>query len=418
MDRVINIKVGGNYISKDNKNAGVRGEANVTYLRIAFDDSWNDYAKKITFWDALGRNPVERTLTLDLCENIADNTNIYLVPIPGEPMAESGTLTFVIDGYVEGKRQRSMSDKLEVKDAPMADNAGEPTDPTPTQAEQIQRQIVNLRSDIQQAYVARDEAEGYAQAAENAVGKTSYIGANGNWYAWDGETEEFYDTGVRAQGQKGDKGDKGDKGNQGIQGIQGVPGKDGYTPVKGKDYFTAEDIASLGIDNKVDKEEFYVKTSSYDEYINDLYFITGEKVNKENGKGLSSNDFTDEQRVKLEHINIITDSESSNHYQDTERILGFLKAGNYSNGLNIICTGDYSYEYGLLIVSPSDYKEAVYIDPFGYIHRFENETFFDEDWVIIGNPYATTTYIDNAIGDVETSLENIIKKYGLGGDGV
>lgn len=213
MDRVINVKVGGNYISKDNKNAGVRGEANVTYLRITFDDSWIDYAKKVTFWDALGRNPVERTLTLDLCENIADNTTIYLVPIPGEPLAEAGTLTFVIDGYIEGKRQRSMSDKLEVKDAPLADNAGEPTDPIPTPAEQWQEQIEMLAEDIAVAYIARDEAGEYAKAAENAkdsaeesaekaetaVGKTSYIGDNGHWYAWDGTKKEWYDTGVRAQ---------------------------------------------------------------------------------------------------------------------------------------------------------------------------------------------------------------------------
>lgn len=47
---------------------------------------------------------------------------------------------------------------------------------------------------------------------------------------------------------KGDKGDKGDTGAQGIQGIQGVqgePGVDGYTPVKGVDYFTEEDIAEV-----------------------------------------------------------------------------------------------------------------------------------------------------------------------------
>ena len=212
MDRVINIKVGGNYISKDNKNAGVRGEANVTNLRITFDDSWNSYTKTVTFWDALGGNPVERTLTLDLLENIAD-TNVYLVPIPGEPMAVAGTLTFVIDGYIEGKRQRSMSDKLEVKDAPIADDAGEPEYPTPTQVEQIQQQIETLTTDIQQAYEARDQAYTYAQKtksyeakasasankAENAVGKTSYIGDNGNWFAWNGDTEEWYDTGIKAQ---------------------------------------------------------------------------------------------------------------------------------------------------------------------------------------------------------------------------
>lgn len=31
---------------------------------------------------------------------------------------------------------------------------------------------------------------------------------------------------------------------------------------------------------------------------------------------------------------------------------------------------------------------------------------------------ATKEYVDSAIGDVETSLENIIAKYGLGGDDV
>lgn len=36
-------------------------------------------------------------------------------------------------------------------------------------------------------------------------------------------------------------------------GQNGVDGKDGHTPVKGVDYFTDEDIASLGIDTKADK---------------------------------------------------------------------------------------------------------------------------------------------------------------------
>lgn len=55
------------------------------------------------------------------------------------------------------------------------------------------------------------------------------------------------------QGLKGDKGEKGDTGEQGIQGIQGIQGEkgdkgdDGYTPQKGVDYFTPEDIAELNI---------------------------------------------------------------------------------------------------------------------------------------------------------------------------
>ena len=258
MDRIINVKVGGNYLSKDNKNAGVRGEGNVTTLRIAFDEGWKGYAKTITFWDARGNNPVKRLLTTDLIENIAENTEIYLVPIPVEPMAIAGELTFVIDGFYgefvknddgeyeivyEGtsKRQRSVSDKLVVKDAPITDNAGEPTDPMPTAPEQWQMQVDNLIGEIQGAVIARDEtkairdetkairgetktfsddafdyqlmaadyalkaedesnkAEQSAERAEKAVGKTSYIGENGNWYAWDVDKRAFYDTGVKAQ---------------------------------------------------------------------------------------------------------------------------------------------------------------------------------------------------------------------------
>lgn len=220
MDRIINVKVGGNFIFKDNKNAGVRGEANVTILRLSFDESWDNFAKTITFWDARGTNPVKITLAPTLLENIVDNTQVYLVPIPAEPMAEAGNLTFVIDGYIDDKIQRSMSDKLVVKDAPMADNAGEPITPTPDQVIQFQSQIDKIISDIQQSFIARDEtkkyesmanshmndaktAAGYAQAmyerAESAAGKTSYIGDNGNWYAWDGKKCEFYDTKVKAQ---------------------------------------------------------------------------------------------------------------------------------------------------------------------------------------------------------------------------
>lgn len=166
MDRIIEVKVGGNYISKDSKTAGVRGEANVTRLRITFDEGWDGYAKTVTFWDARGGNPVERTLTTDLLENIKEDTRVYLVPIPKEPMTEAGQLTFVIDGYLDGKRQRSFSDTLEVKDAPITDNAEEPTDPTPTQAEQLQTQIEAVIGGIQGVYVAKEAIENMSVSAE------------------------------------------------------------------------------------------------------------------------------------------------------------------------------------------------------------------------------------------------------------
>lgn len=56
------------------------------------------------------------------------------------------------------------------------------------------------------------------------------------------------------QGEKGDPGEKGEKGAAGAQGPQGekgaqgdpgTNGKDGHTPVKGVDYFTADEKAEM-----------------------------------------------------------------------------------------------------------------------------------------------------------------------------
>lgn len=61
------------------------------------------------------------------------------------------------------------------------------------------------------------------------------IGENGNWFLWDVSEKQLADSGLPSRGIQGPKGDKGDK------------------PQKGVDYFTPEDIESLGIDEKADK---------------------------------------------------------------------------------------------------------------------------------------------------------------------
>ena len=47
------------------------------------------------------------------------------------------------------------------------------------------------------------------------------------------------------QGERGADGAQGLQGEQGPQGPQGEPGQDGYTPVKGVDYFTEEDMVQI-----------------------------------------------------------------------------------------------------------------------------------------------------------------------------
>lgn len=51
------------------------------------------------------------------------------------------------------------------------------------------------------------------------------------------------------KGEKGAQGPKGDRGEKGEQGIQGKNGADGYTPIKGIDYFDGKD-GKNGLDGK------------------------------------------------------------------------------------------------------------------------------------------------------------------------
>lgn len=190
------------------------------------------------------------------------------------------------------------------------------------------------------------------------------------------------------QGVKGDKGDKGDRGERGADGkdgINGADGKDGYTPQKGVDYFTAQDIKSLGIDDKVDKFD---------------------------GKELSTNDFTDELKKRVEENTfdgLITKSENNPEIDSDQ----YTTSGIYK------VYSDYGVEQNSSILIVKHYFDgsAVQIETDGE-YAFKRVKDENGKWTEWQKAYVSQTDLDKAIGDVETSLENIIQKYGLGGDGV
>lgn len=201
MDRIINVKVGGNYISKDNRVAGVKGEANVTCLRITFDEGWSEYAKKITFWNAKGLNP--RVIFLDGYLESSRVNNIYIVPIPAEPLAEAGMLTFVIEGIIDGKIQRSVADRLEVKDSPIADDVLKPDEVTPDEVEQMQLQLKEISDNIAEAMEAKEEIENMSVSAETlATGEDAFVN----------KTVKNDTVNLHFGLPAGDKGDTGDSG--------------------------------------------------------------------------------------------------------------------------------------------------------------------------------------------------------------
>lgn len=232
MDRIIEVKVRGNYLVKDNSVAGVQGEANSTYLRIEFDDGWDGYAKTIMWLNATGTETAGRVLTTDQLEDIADSTRIYLTPIPGEALTEWGEVVFAIDGYINGKRKKSAYGKLKVKPG---EEFAVLEDVTPSQAEQLQTQIEAIVDEVAALVSERNALEGMTVTAntlepgsaatveKQLIGKALHL---------------IFGIPRGAIGPQGDKGEQGEPGAQGIQGIQGIPG---YTPQKGVDYFDGKD---------------------------------------------------------------------------------------------------------------------------------------------------------------------------------
>lgn len=82
---------------------------------------------------------------------------------------------------------------------------------------------------------AADEVEQAVEEASRVAEKLPYIGENGNWWQWDDATGTFVDSGSPSRGEQGVKGETGAQGPQGEQGIQGETGPQGPQGEKGAD---------------------------------------------------------------------------------------------------------------------------------------------------------------------------------------
>lgn len=110
---------------------------------------------------------------------------------------------------------------------------------------------------VDQVLQAGTVATEAAEKAANAAVRQPIVGGNGNWWTWDLEAGAYVDTGIYSGGDAPYIGDNGNwyvgqtdtgvaaTGPQGIQGETGPTGAAGYTPVRGKDYWTAEDQQAI-----------------------------------------------------------------------------------------------------------------------------------------------------------------------------
>lgn len=155
--RIVNMTVTGDLVEVDGSVVGVQGSGNADTLRLTFDAVWDGWAKTAVWWDAHGSEAVSRTLTADLLEDVAVSVRRYLLPVPPEALRYGGPCNLVVDGYRDGKRGRTVTQTFDVARAPTRAAVAGGAVTSPTDMEQMQRQVDELLGQLQSVLSAEDE---------------------------------------------------------------------------------------------------------------------------------------------------------------------------------------------------------------------------------------------------------------------
>lgn len=94
--------------------------------------------------------------------------------------------------------------------------------------------LTALNEYVTRSETAAESAEEAADRAETAAVHQPKIGPDNIWQTYNPDTGQYENTGVSAEGREGPQGPKGDTGDTGPQGPQGEPGKDGATGPQGE----------------------------------------------------------------------------------------------------------------------------------------------------------------------------------------
>ena len=161
MNRIINVDISDEYCKVSNKVAGASGSHNSVDLEFTFNEAWEGTSKKVYFFNALGLNPVTKLL---MPEDVAENGN-YRIGIPSEPLEFAGKMRMTVKGVVldeDNKTEKVMvstSYDFDVLEGKLPDTDTEPTDVTPTQAEQLLSEIDEIKEDLVNVKIVSDSVD-------------------------------------------------------------------------------------------------------------------------------------------------------------------------------------------------------------------------------------------------------------------
>lgn len=200
-------------------------------MKFTFPESWDGYTKTAVFRNGDITLSVILNSDSDLCVG-ADECYI-----PHE-VIKFPELTVSVFGVLGDSRVTTPQAAIRVIQSGYGEG-DEPSDPTPSEYEQL----VNLATETKQI----------AQSVRTDANNGAFKGDKGDPFTYSDFTPEQL---TALKGEKGDSFTYADftdeqlaslKGKDGTDGKDGTNGKDGYTPQKGVDYFTPEDIAGLNI---------------------------------------------------------------------------------------------------------------------------------------------------------------------------
>lgn len=168
MIRTIPLKIQNEYITGDKGMIGAAGSHNDVILRMEFSGMWDGLTKMVQFRDALGEATVEVLLTADMLE--ADDTSVYLVPVPNGAKKYAGEMTLCIKGAAvsaqkETRATLAVYGRFTVAESKWSADAETEADVPATNVEQLQGQIDNVLATIVDARKAATEAGKSAEGA-------------------------------------------------------------------------------------------------------------------------------------------------------------------------------------------------------------------------------------------------------------
>lgn len=169
MIRTIPLKIQNEYITGDKGMIGAAGSHNDVILRMEFSGMWDGLTKMVQFRDALGEATIEVLLTADMLE--ADDTSVYLVPVPNGAKKYAGEMTLCIKGAAvsaqkETRATLAVYGRFTVAESKWSADAETEADVPASNVEKLQGQINNVLATIVDARKAATEA---AKSAESAA---------------------------------------------------------------------------------------------------------------------------------------------------------------------------------------------------------------------------------------------------------